>query len=73
MAIETPHKSSVTVKLDAGVNPVTGNTIVRSCSLSKIVSAAPAAKVLAVVGALLPCLLHSLIRVERSEISVLEN
>jgi hypothetical protein len=56
MAIESAYKSSVMVKLDAGTSPITGNMIVKSCSLGKIAQGADAGKVMSVVGALLPVL-----------------
>jgi hypothetical protein len=73
MAIESAYKSSIAVKLDAGTNPATGNMIVKSCPLRKVVQGADKEKVMNIVGALLPVLEHSLVRVERTEVSVLEN
>ena len=73
MATENTYKSSVAVKLDAGTSPVTGNMIVKSCSLGKIAHGADNDKIMNVVGALLSVLEHSLARVERTEVSVLEN
>jgi hypothetical protein len=73
MATESAYKSSVAVKLNAGMSPGTGNMIVKSCSLGKIAQGADKEKIMNVVGALLPVLEHSLVRVERTEISVLEN
>ncbi|MDR2137640.1 MAG: hypothetical protein LBO68_05055 [Synergistaceae bacterium] len=73
MAIESTYKSSVAVKLDAGTSPVTGNMIVKSCALGKVAHGADKDKIMNVVGALLPVLEHSLLRVERTEVSVLEN
>jgi hypothetical protein len=73
MAIESAYKSAVAVKLDAGTNPATGTMIVKSCSLGKVAQGADKDKIMNVVGALLPVLEHSLVRVERTEVSVLEN
>jgi hypothetical protein len=73
MATERAYKSSVSVKLDAGVNSATGNMIVKSCSLGKVVQGADKDKVMGIVGALLPVLDYSLARVERTEVTVLEN
>ncbi|MDR1377953.1 MAG: DUF1659 domain-containing protein [Synergistaceae bacterium] len=71
--IESAYKSSIAVKLDAGTNPATGNMIVKSCSLGKIVEGADNDKIMSVVGALLPVLDHSLVRVERTKVTSLEN
>ncbi|MDR1623331.1 MAG: DUF1659 domain-containing protein [Synergistaceae bacterium] len=73
MATERPYKSTVAVKLDAGVNSVTGNMIVKSCSLGKIAQDADKDKVMDVVGALIPVLDYPLAHVERTEVSILEN
>jgi hypothetical protein len=73
MAIERPYKSSVTVKLDAGVNSATGNMIVKNCSLGKVTQSADKDKVMEVVEALLPVLDYPLARVERTKVTVLEN
>ncbi|MDR1979083.1 MAG: DUF1659 domain-containing protein [Synergistaceae bacterium] len=73
MATERAYKSSVSVKLDAGINPATGNMILKSCSLGKIAQGADKDKVMSVVGALLPVLDHSLAHVERTEVTILEN
>ena len=70
--IEREHRSSVSVKLNAGVNPTSGGMIVQSCSLGKVVQGADAEKVMNVVGALLPVLKHPLARVMRTEVTVLE-
>jgi len=73
MAIENAHRSSVALRLNAGVRESNGSMIVRSCSLGRVVSGADAAKVMSVVGALLPVLEHPLFRVERTEVTILEN
>jgi hypothetical protein len=73
MATERAYKSSVSVKLDAGVNSVTGNMIAKSCSLGKVAQGADKDKVMEVVGTLLPVLDYPLARVERTEVTVLEN
>jgi len=73
MAIENAHRSSVSLRLNAGVRAGTGGMIVRSCSLGRVVQGADAAKVMGVVGALLPVLEFPLFRVERTEVTILEN
>ena len=73
MAMESAYKSSVSVKLNAGTRPGSGGMIVKSCSLGKVVQGADKDKIMNVVGALLPVLDHSLVRVERTEVTILEN
>jgi hypothetical protein len=69
---ESAYRSSVSVKLNGGVNAVSGNTILKSCSLGKVVHGADKEKIMSVVGALLPVLDYSLARVERTEVTLLE-
>ncbi|MDR1376678.1 MAG: hypothetical protein LBJ22_04130 [Synergistaceae bacterium] len=69
---ENAYKSGVSVKLNGGVSPVTGGMIVKSCSLGKIVQGADKDRIMSVVGALMPVLDYGLVRVERTEVTVLE-
>ena len=71
-AIESAYKSSVSVKLNAGVNPSTGGVITKSCSLGNVAQGADADMVMDVVGALLPVLSYPLISVRRTEVTTLE-
>jgi hypothetical protein len=71
--IENAYRSGVSVKLNGGVSPVTGSMIIKSCSLGKVVQGADKDGIMSVVGALMPVLEHSLARVERTEVTVLEN
>ena len=73
MAIENAYRSSVSLKLNAGTRAGTGNMIVKSCSLGKTSHSADADKVMSVVGTLAPVLAHPLFRVERTEVTILEN
>ena len=73
MAIENAHRSSVSLKLNTGVKESTGGMIVKSCSLGKVIRDADAGKIMSVVGALVPVLEHPLFRVERTEVTILEN
>ena len=73
MAIANAHRSSVSLKLNTGVREDTGGMIVRSCSLGKVAHGANVNKVMSVVGALAPVLEHPLFRVERTEVTILEN
>ena len=73
MAIESAYKSSVAVKLNAGESPTTWNMVGRCCSFGKVVQGADKDKIMNVVGALLPVLDHSMVRVERTEVTILEN
>ena len=73
MAMENAHRSSVSLKLNAGIRESTGGMIVRSCSLGRVVYGADVNKVMNVVGALAPVLEHPLFRVERTQVTILEN
>ena len=73
MATENAHRSSVSLKLNAGIREGTGGMIVKSCSLGKVVHGADKDKVMSVVGALLPVLEHPMFRVERTEVTILEH
>ena len=73
MAIENALRSAISLKMNAGTREGTGGMIVRTVSLGKVMSQADAAKVLSVVGALAPVLSVPLFRVERQEVTVLEN
>ena len=73
MAIENALKSSVSLKFNTGSKEGTGAMIVKSCSLGKVVQGADSGKIMSVVGTLLPVLEHPLYRVERTEVTVLEN
>ena len=73
MAIENAHSSKVTLKLNAGVRASTGGMIVKSISIGKITHGADVNKIMNVVGALAPVLLHPMFRVERQETTILEN
>ena len=73
MAIENAHRSSVSLKLNAGTRENTGGMIVKGCSLGKVLHGADVNKVMSVVGALAPVLEHPLFRVERTEVTILEN
>ena len=73
MAMEHTHRSSVSLRLNAGIRESTGAMIVRSCSLGRVVPGADAARIMSVAGALVPVLEHPLFRVERTEVTILEN
>ena len=73
MATENAYRSSVSVKLNSGSREGTGSMIVKSCPLGKVIGGADKDKVMSVVGALLPVLEFPLFRVERTEVTVLEN
>ena len=70
--VENAYRSGVSVKLNGGVSPVSGGTIVKSFSLGKIVRGADKDRIMNVVGALAPVLDYGLARVERTEVTVLE-
>ena len=73
MAIENAYRSSVSLKMNAGTKPGTGGMITKSCSLGNIMHGANAGKIMSVVGALAPVLENPLYRVERTEVTVIEN
>jgi hypothetical protein len=70
--VENAKRSGVSVKLNGGVNPVTGSMIVKSCSLGKVVHGADKDGIMNVVGALASVLDYGPARVERTEVTVLE-
>jgi hypothetical protein len=72
MAVESVYKSSVSLKLNAGVGS-SGKMAVKSCPLGKVVHGADKDKIMSVAEALVPVLEHPLFRVERSVMTVLEN
>ena len=69
---ETLTRSSVSLKLNAGLSPSTGNMLTQSCSLGKIAGDADAEKILIVAEKLAPLLSNPLVRVERTAVSILE-
>ena len=73
MAIENAYSSKVTLKLNAGIRESSGGMIVKSISIGRIMHGAEVNKIMSVVGALAPVLLHPLFRVERQETTILEN
>ncbi len=70
--METPRKSALVLKLDAG-RTASGSVIMKSCSLGKVLNAADKTKVMAVVDLVTPLLVYPLLRVERTEVSIIEN
>jgi len=72
-SIENALRSGVSLKLNAGTKPGTGTMIIKSCSLGKVMYGADADKIMSVVGAMLPVLENPLYRVERTEVTVIEN
>ena len=73
MAIESAYRGSVSLKLNAGMKMGTSTMITKSCSLGKIMHGADKDKIMSVVGTLLPVLEHPMYRVERTEVTVIEN
>ena len=73
MAIESALRSSITLRLNTGLRPGGVGMITKSCSLGRVMANADASKVMSVIGALIPVLVHPLYRVERTEVTVLEN
>jgi hypothetical protein len=73
MAIENAHRSAVNLKLNMGTRESTGGMIVRTVSLGNLMSGAAADKIMSVVNALAPILARPVYRVERQEVTILEN
>jgi len=73
MAIENALRSAISLKLNAGTKPGGSGMLTKSCSLGKVMAGADKDKIMSVVGALLPVLVYPLYRVERTEVSVIEN
>lgn len=72
MATENMRTAKVRVYLNAGTNPATGTTITKNTLLGNMVEAADGDKILAVANALIPCLAHPSVRVERVVASTIE-
>ena len=72
MAIESAYSSAVNLKLNTGFTG-SGGMKTATVSLGRLVYAADKDKIMSVVGTLLPCLVHPMYRVERREITVIEN
>ena len=70
--IETPRRSAVVMKLDGGRTPK-GGVIYKNCSLGKVLNAASKDNVMAVADLAAPVLQYPLLRVERTEVSGIEN
>lgn len=74
MAVSTAIKRvSVSVKLDGGLDPITNKEIEKSLSLGSMSTGATPEQIMAVVGALGPCLTHNVDRTERTEVRTLTN
>ncbi|MDR2528794.1 MAG: hypothetical protein LBD04_07250 [Synergistaceae bacterium] len=73
IVLDSVLKSAVSIKLNAGVGPTTGNTLIKSCSLGNVVYAANPDKIMNIVGLALPVLSYPLNRVERTEVSTINN
>lgn len=70
--VENARRSGVSLKLNAGADPVTGRMIVKSCSLGKVRPGADAEGVVRVADLLLTVLEYPAVRMERTETSTLE-
>ncbi|NLL37688.1 MAG: DUF1659 domain-containing protein [Fretibacterium sp.] len=72
MATETVKRSAVSLKLAAGVNEA-GRTIVKSCSMGKVAPNADADKIMLVATSLGPVLAYPVTRVERTNVTLIED
>ena len=70
--ISVPKRSAVSLKLNAGTNPDTGNDIVRSCALGSILPGADGEAIMNVADLLAPVLAHPVLRVEHTVVRTLE-
>ena len=68
----TLRRSTVALKLNAGKNPKTGSTMVKSCSLSGIRGGADPEAIVNVAELVAPVLAHPVTRVEQTEVRTLE-
>jgi len=73
MAIESAHRSAISLKLNAGIKPGGSGMLTKSCSLGKVMAGADKDKIMSVDGVLLPVLVNPLYRLERTEVTVIEN
>lgn len=69
----TVKRLSVSVKLDAGQDPETEQSITKSVSLGSMSIEANDEGIMDVVDALKPCLTYQIDRVEKTEVNVLTN
>lgn len=69
---ETPKRSSLIMRLDAGRTPA-GNVIIKNCSLPRVLAAANRDKLYSICLSVVACLEFPLLRVERVETSIIED
>ncbi len=70
--VENARRSGVSLKLNAGSDPVSGRMIVKSCSLGRVKPGADAEGIVRVADLLLGVLEYPAVRMERTEVSTLE-
>lgn len=70
--VQNLQGNRVSLKLNAGNSPVTGNMIVKSASLSKLSETADAEKIMAIADLIAPTLSLPIVRVERTAVFALE-
>ena len=73
MAIENAHRNTVNLRLNGGTRPGGGGMLVRTTPLGRLMHGADNAKIMSVIGALVPVLKHPLFRVEKTVVTILEN
>ena len=73
MAIENPLKSNCVLRVNAGTRPSNGAMITKTVSIGKVMAGADVGKIMAVVALMLPVIEYPLVRVERTEVTVIEN
>ena len=69
---ENAYRSGVSLKLNAGTNAATGRMIVKGCSLGSVKPGADAEAVVRVADLLAVVLEYPVVRMERTQINMLE-
>jgi len=73
LAIESVVTATVNLQLNAGVNQTTGRTISRTITAGRLDFGADGAKIMAVVGTMMPLLKYPIMRIQRRVVTQLEN
>lgn len=71
--VAVAKRLSVSVKLNAGIDPDTNKDLTKSLSLGSMSTGATPEQIMAVVNALTPCLTYDVDRTEQTEVKTLEN
>jgi hypothetical protein len=71
--METALRSNINVRLNFGNHGGSGAMIVRTVPLGRVIRNANITKVMSVLNALAPIFAHPIFRIERHEVTILEN